>query len=103
MYMIVFRSRKRPDMDAVAYAADDERMVELAAAQPGFISYNSFAAADGENVSISVWESEAHARAWGLHPEHAAVRERGWREYFESYTMFTIIDPQVKQFTRQSV
>ena len=35
MYLVVFRSRKRADHDAVAYARDAQHMVELAGAQPG--------------------------------------------------------------------
>ena len=100
MYMNVFRSRKRVDMDAAAYAADDERMVTLAALQPGFVSYQYFVAPDGETVAISVWESEELARAWGLHPDHTAVRARGHTDYYESYIMYTCIDPTVRSFTR---
>ena len=100
MYLNVFRSRKRADMDMAAYAADDERMVALAAAQPGFVSYQYFTAPDGETVAISVWESEAHARKWGAHPEHAVVRARGQASYYDSYTMYICVDPQVRSFTR---
>jgi heme-degrading monooxygenase HmoA len=102
MYVNVFRSRKRADIDAAAYAADDERMVALAAAQPGFVSFKYFVAPDGETVSISVWESEAAARAWGAHPEHAAVRLRGVADYYECYTQYTCVDPEVRSFSRSS-
>ncbi len=100
MYVNVFRSRKRTDMDTAAYAADDERMTALAAAQPGFVSYQYFVAPDGETVAISVWESQDHARAWGAHPEHAAVRARGLAQYYDSYTMYVCLDPAVTSFTR---
>lgn len=99
MYMNVFLSRKRADMDTAAYAADDARM-ELAADQPGFVSFKTFAGSDGENLSVSVWESGAHARAWGLHPDHAPVKERGWADYYDSYTMYGVADPVVKHFAR---
>ncbi len=102
MYMNVFRSRKRADIDAAAYAADDERMTALAAAQPGFVSYQYFVAPDGETVAISIWESQDDARDWGLHPEHAAVRARGKADYYESYTMYICIDPAVTSFERNA-
>ena len=102
MYMNVFRSRKRADMDAAAYAADDERMVALAAAQPGFVSYQYFVAPDGETVAISIWESNDHAHAWGAHTEHAAVRAHGRSKYYESYTMYVCIDPAVTSFARDA-
>ncbi len=102
MYINVFRSRKRTDMDAQAYTADDAHMVELAARQPGFISYKYFVAPDGETLSLSEWENEDAANAWGRHPEHAAVRARGLADYYEHYTMYVCADPQVRQFTRDA-
>ena len=102
MYISVFRSRKRADMEVAAYAADDQRMVALAAVQPGFVSYQYFVAPDGETVAISVWESESLARAWGTHPDHAAVQARGMADYYDSYTMYTCIDPHVRSFTRET-
>ena len=63
MYLTVFRNRKRPDMDQAAYQADNARMEELAASQPGFIAIKGFVADDGEVVAISEWDSEAAARA----------------------------------------
>jgi heme-degrading monooxygenase HmoA len=62
MYMNVFRSRKRDGYDAAAYAEDAARMGELAQAQPGFVDYKSFAAPDGETVTISIWESTRRLR-----------------------------------------
>ena len=38
MYLVVFRNRKRADIDYAAYEADAERMLELAQAQPGYQS-----------------------------------------------------------------
>jgi heme-degrading monooxygenase HmoA len=100
MYMNVFRSRKRADLDRDAYGRDDKRMVALAEQQPGFVSYKYFVAHDGETVAISIWETHDHARAWGRHPEHLAVRARGQRDYYESYTMYVCIDPGISHFER---
>lgn len=98
MHMTVFRNRKRADMDADAYAADAARMEELARAQPGFISFKSFTADDGEVVAISEWADAAAARAWGAHPEHRAVQSRGRGEYYASYTAISCNDPAVRRF-----
>ena len=98
MYVNVFRSRKRADYDAEAYAAVAARMLELAQAQPGFISFKSFTAPDGEGLSISEWASEADAKAWGRHAEHAAVQARGRAAVYASYTMYDVVDPRVKRF-----
>lgn len=98
MYVNVFRSRKRPDYDAQAYAADAARMDELARAQPGFVEAKSFAAADGETVTISVWESAEAAGAWGRQGKHLAAQGRGRREYYAEYTMYVCEEAAVRRF-----
>lgn len=100
MYVNIFRSRKRADVDAGAYAADAARMETLARAQKGFVSYRSFKADDGETLSMSEWESEEDARAWQRNAEHAAVQARGRQDYYESYTVYSCADPGVRQFDR---
>ena len=48
MFLVVFRNRKRAGLDQAAYGADAARMEELARAQPGFLSFKSYVAEDGE-------------------------------------------------------
>jgi len=98
MYMNVFRSRKHPDHDAAAYAADAARMDELARAQSGFLDYKSFAAPDGETVTISVWESTAAAKAWARHPEHLAAQARGRQDYYAQFTVYACDETRVRRF-----
>ena len=47
MFLVVFRNRKRADLDAAAYSADAARMEALARAQPGFLSFKSYTSDDG--------------------------------------------------------
>ncbi len=100
MYLTVFRNRKRAEMDVAAYAADAQQMEELAATMPGFISVKSFASEDGEVVTLSEWESEAAAKAWGRHPDHAIVQQRGKNEYYEQYTLYSCTEPPMRRFER---
>ena len=100
MYLNVFRSRKRADMDAAAYAADAERMEATARALKGFIAYRSYVAKDGETLSMSEWESEEDARAWQRHVDHLAVQAKGRSDYYESYTVYSCADPRVTHFDR---
>ncbi|BEV02615.1 antibiotic biosynthesis monooxygenase family protein [Novosphingobium olei] len=88
MYLVVFRNRKRADLDAAAYAADAQAMEDLARAQPGFISFKSYTADDGEVIALSEWADEAAALGWRRQADHAAVQARGRAEYYESYTLF---------------
>ena len=100
MFLVVFRNRKRAGMDEAAYAKDAARMEELARAQPGFLSFKSYTADDGEVVAISEWAHEASAREWGRQQEHATVQKRGREAYYESYTLFACDSPRTHQFKR---
>ena len=100
MFLVVFRNRKRTGHDDAAYCADAEHMEQLARSQPGYLSFKSYAADDGEVIALSEWEDEAAARAWGDHPEHAAVQARGRAEYYADYTLFACSSPRVHSFDR---
>ena len=100
MFLAVFRNRKRADIDAATYAADAARMEALARSQPGFLSFKTYQAEDGEVVAISEWASEAAVHAWGRHPEHAAIQQRGRDSYYEEYTLFSCAEPRVRRFER---
>lgn len=100
MYLVVFRNRKRAGLDAAAYAADARAMVDLAAAQPGFIAFKSYTAEDGEVVALSEWADEAAALAWRKAAAHAAVQARGRADYYESYTLFAGEPARVHHFQR---
>ena len=100
MFLVVFRNRKHDGFDAAAYTADAAQMEELARAQPGFVSFKSYVADDGEVVSLSEWTDEAAARGWGHHGEHAAVQARGRKGYYADYTLFACDSPRVTRFER---
>jgi len=100
MYLVVFRNRKRADIDQAAYDRDAEAMQALASAQPGFISFKTYAADDGEVVAVSEWESERAARDWGRNAAHQLVQKTGRQDYYESYTMFACDSPSIHQFKR---
>ena len=101
MYLVVFRNRKRADLEAAAYSADAARMEELARTRPGFLSFKSYTADDGEVVAISEWESEAAALDWRRQAEHAEVQGRGRAQYYESYTLFAGTPSRIHYFRRE--
>lgn len=98
MFLVVFRNRKRPALDAAAYAADAAAMEALARTQPGYRAFKSYAAEDGEVVAISEWDDEAAARAWGRLAEHRAVQRKGRQAYYAEYTLFACADPRIHRF-----
>ena len=103
MFLVVFRNRKRPGIDAAAYEADARRMEDLARRQPGFVSFKSYVAYDGEVIALSEWASEAAVHAWGAHPDHAEIQQRGRADYYQDYTLFTCKNPGDRRFDRRDL
>lgn len=83
-YAVVFSSQRRAGDQG--YARMAERMVELAAAQPGFLGVESARGADGFGITVSYWASREAIAAWKAHAEHTVAQELGrtrWYEHFE--------------------
>lgn len=80
MIVLLFKSQLRTDIDAQDYQAT--RVVNKI---PGFVSYKTFRAEDGETLAIARFTSEEALEAWRNHPEHVAVQRRGHEEFYESY------------------
>ncbi|WP_126173017.1 antibiotic biosynthesis monooxygenase family protein [Altericroceibacterium xinjiangense] len=100
MFLAVFRNRKRADIDQCAYEVEAARMEELARDQPGYLSFKSYTADDGEVIAVSEWEDEDAALAWRRIAEHRAAQQRGRDAYYESYTVFACKDPRIHRFER---
>lgn len=83
-YAVIFSSRRTAQGNA-DYAAAAERMLELVQQQPGFLGAESVRGADGFGITVSYFDSEENIRHWRDHAEHASVRERGRREWYEHF------------------
>lgn len=102
MFLVVFRNLKRADIDEAAYAVDADAMEALARAQPGYRSFKSYTADDGEVVAVSEWDDEAAARAWGRVAEHRAVQHKGREDYYAEYTLFACAEPRMHRYTARN-
>lgn len=69
-YAVIFTSIRRDDDPGYAVAA--QRMLKLAAEQPGFLGFES--ARQEIGISVSYWASTEAIRAWKEHAEHRAVQ-----------------------------
>ena len=69
------------------YGATADRMVELAAQQPGFLGVETVRGEDGFGLTVSYWTSEEAIRNWKRHAEHAAARDRGRNEWYEHFEL----------------
>jgi len=84
MIVTVFRSRLRPGTRE-EYVALVDRMAEIAATMPGYISHKGFFADDGERVTIVEFEHEEGMRAWRTNAEHRAAQKLAREKYYTEY------------------
>ena len=89
--VVLFRNRLRADAGE-EYETTAKRILELASAMPGFVSFKTFRAEDGERISVIEFESDAQVRAWREHPEHRRAQERGRAGFYEEYRV-QVCDP----------
>lgn len=73
--VIVFISQRSAEDQG--YARMAERMLALAAEQPGFLGVESARGSDGLGITLSYWTDQAAAAAWGAHPEHREAQRLG--------------------------
>jgi heme-degrading monooxygenase HmoA len=83
MYAVIFTSRL--SRDTAGYADATERMLELCAQQPGFISAESVRDPDGRGITVCTWDSLESIEAWGRHPEHNAAQQEGRARWYDEY------------------
>jgi len=86
MVIVVFRMRMREGA-AAELTESTRRMVALASAEPGFVSYKHFMASDGELVAIIEFDSLEAAARFREQPDHRAVQERGREALLAEYRM----------------
>ena len=82
-YAVIFTSR-RTEGDR-GYGAMAERMVALAAQQPGFLGVESARGADGLGLTVSYWRDEASIVAWKRDTEHQQAQRAGQQTWYADY------------------
>ncbi|MBC9071990.1 antibiotic biosynthesis monooxygenase [Thauera sp. CAU 1555] len=84
-YAVVFSSRRTPGDHG--YEQTAQRMVELAARQPGFLGVESARGEDGFGITVSYWASTEAIAAWKADMEHAAAQAKGRAQWYEHYEL----------------
>ncbi|MBC8140808.1 MAG: antibiotic biosynthesis monooxygenase [Armatimonadetes bacterium] len=82
--IVVFRSCLRPE-HADEYGAEAKEMAELARAQSGIIAFKTFAATDGERVTIAEFVDEAAVVAWRENARHKEAQTAGRERFYAEY------------------
>ena len=84
-YTVIFTSLRTEGERG--YGSMAERMVELAAKQPGFLGVESARDDNGLGITVSYWESEAAIRQWRENAEHHVAQEAGKRVWYADYEL----------------
>ena len=84
-YAVIFTSRRSEGEHGYGQMA--ERMMQLAAQQPGFLGVETVRGADGFGITVSYWESEEAIARWKAHLEHKPAQEAGKRVWYANYRL----------------
>lgn len=82
-YAVIFTSQRSEVDDG--YDAMADRMMELAAQQPGFLGVESVRDASGFGITVSYWESTEAIAAWRAHAEHRIAQAAGYRQWYARF------------------
>src|SRR6187551_3429304 len=69
------------------YGEMAQRMMELAAQQPGFLGAESARDANGLGITVSYWENEDAIRQWKANAEHRLAQRQGREQWYSSYQL----------------
>lgn len=80
-YAVIFTSERTETENG--YAETSERMVELAAEQPGFLGIES--ARNEIGITVSYWTDLASIKNWKMNAEHTIARETGRSDWYKAF------------------
>ena len=83
-YAVIFTSELSDNNDG--YEATAQRMLELAAQQPGFLGVET-ARDDALGITVSYWQDLASIAAWRDNIEHREARQRGRKQWYRRFTL----------------
>jgi heme-degrading monooxygenase HmoA len=84
-YAVIFTSQRTEGDNG--YPEMAEKMVALAAEQPGFLGIESARGADGLGITVSYWESEAAIAGWRRHAEHRIAQKAGREIWYQDFVL----------------
>ena len=96
MIAIIFRSRLKAGAAEAGYPEMAAEMFARAQTMPGFVSFKTFQAPDGERLSLVHWQDAETLAAWRNEERHREAQRRGREQWYESYSI------EVAEVTRRS-
>ena len=84
-YAVIFTTQ-RTEGDR-GYGTMAERMMELAAQQPGFLGVESVRDVNGFGVTVSYWKDEEAIGYWKSHTEHRVAQDAGKKTWYADFAL----------------
>ena len=84
-YAVIFSSQRTEGDRGYGDMAD--RMVTLAARQPGFLGVESSRDAEGFGITVSYWSSSEAIAAWKANVDHQVAQKAGRHDWYEHYAV----------------
>ncbi len=91
MRTVVFRTYP-VDESRAEYLSTAGELFKIAAAMPGFVAAKTFAAPDGEELTVVEFDSDQALNAWRQHAEHLAAQKSSGK-FFSDYRITVFGDP----------
>jgi len=88
-YAVIFTSQrvKGDGSDDHGYGLMAQRMVELAAQQPGYLGVESARGADGLGITVSYWKDLESIAAWKANGQHRVAQETGKTRWYADFSL----------------
>lgn len=84
-YAVIFTAQRTAADDG--YGAMADKMVALAATQPGYIGIETTRDETGLGITVSYWADEAAVKAWKSASEHMLAQKLGKERWYEHYIL----------------
>lgn len=84
-FAVIFSSQRTPGDQG--YGDMAERMLALAAAQPGFLGVESARDDAGFGITVSYWRDEASIAAWKAVGEHREAQRLGREQWYAAFAI----------------
>jgi len=84
-YIAVIFSSQITDQDTDGYILTADKMMELAAQQPGYLGVEAARDDDGFGITVSYWDDIAAIKAWKMVGEHQAAQAAGRSKWYKGY------------------
>lgn len=85
-YAVIFTSQRNAEDDH-GYGLMADRMVALAAQQPGYLGVESARGADGLGITVSYWTDLESIAAWKANAQHRVAQETGKSRWYGDFAL----------------